>query len=247
MTSRDHQIAEKCGSTSQVRSASLRDVLSSVSSHDTLHNVTTAQYQAYKWIDERDELIICAHTKSKVIQRYITALFYFSMNGDQWFACRSDCAENQRWLGKSHECEWDGLSCDSTGKSSSTDAIVSINLKKKNLRGTIPVELFLLSDLMSISLGNNKFITGSIPSSISTLNELTLLDLSNNALSGSLPDSIYTMTSLKSINVASNRIRGTVSENISSLSRLSVLQLDNNELSGPIPESGLSALQDLSK
>ena len=253
-TVREHQIFEKCGSTSHDRSSSIMNVLSSLSLQETLMNLTTAEHQAYKWIDELDELIVCAHTRGKVVQRYIVALIYFAMNGDEWLNCRAassdiqgNCEENERWLDKSHECEWFGIRCDSTGKYSATDSIASINLKKNNLQGAIPTELFLLSDLMALTLANNKFISGSIPSSVSSLTKLTLLDFSNNALSGSLPESIYAMTSLRSINVASNRIAGIVSENISNLQHLSVLQLNNNELSGPVPATGLSALEDLSK
>ena len=201
INSREHQIAEKCGSTMRLRSASLRDVLSAVSSLDALLNISKAEHKAFVWIDEHDKLIVCAHTQNRVLQRYVAALFYFSMHGDEWLNCRSwtsdvlgDCSGSQRWLDKSHECEWFGVSCDGVETYTATDSIASINLKKNNLQGTILVELFRLQDRMALILANNKSISGSIPKSVSNLNKLTLLDLSNHALSGSFPESIYEMT-----------------------------------------------------
>jgi hypothetical protein len=253
-SSREHKIATKCGSTIRARSESLLSVLSSVSSLDALQNVTAAEHQAYNWINNDDELIVCPHTKGKVLQRYVAAQLYFSMNGNAWLECGSttseklgDCSGKQNWLSGSHECEWFGVSCGSMGRSSVTGSIVSIKLKKNNLQGTIPTELFLLSDLTSIELADNKHIGGSIPASISNLNKLAFLDLSNNALTGSLPEMIYDMTSLKSLNIASNRIGGRISEDVSHLIQLSVLHLDDNELTGPVPATGLAALENLSK
>jgi Leucine-rich repeat (LRR) protein len=232
-----------------VRSSLLLDVLASVSSFEALIDETTSEYRAYQWLDKFDEMILCAHAHSKVVQRYIMVLFYFAMNGNEWSNCRASnsidfgvCTGGQRWLEESHECEWFGLSCEGDGK---PEAIKTIVLKKNNLKGAIPVELFLINDLIALSLGNNKHIGGSIPGYISSLTKLALLDLSNNAVVGTLPDSIYSLTELKSLNVASNMLSGNVLDDISNLINLSVLQVNDNRFSGPIPASGLSQLENL--
>lgn len=72
------------------------------------------------------------------MQRYALAVFYYSTNGDEW-------RDNGGWLSEADECTWlthetNAPVCNPNG------AYIDITLKKNNLRGTIPLELALLSD-----------------------------------------------------------------------------------------------------
>jgi len=61
--------------------------------------------------------------------------------------------------------------------------INAINLSNNNLTGTIPSEIGNLLQLTSLTLDNNN-LTGSIPSSFGSLINLTQFDISNNTLTG---------------------------------------------------------------
>ncbi|CAJ2651503.1 unnamed protein product [Trifolium pratense] len=64
--------------------------------------------------------------------------------------------------------------------------IVSIDLRNKQLMGTISPAFSKLTSLMNLTPANNN-LTGSIPVTLTTLPQLQLLDVYNNSLSGRLP------------------------------------------------------------
>ncbi|KFK40345.1 hypothetical protein AALP_AA3G362000 [Arabis alpina] len=82
------------------------------------------------------------------------------------------------WVG-SDVCSYKGIYC-------SGSSIISIDLNKANLKGTIVKDLSVLTDLTILHLNTNRFF-GSIPDSFKTLVSLQELDLSNNKFSGSFP------------------------------------------------------------
>ena len=72
--------------------------------------------QAYNWIVDDDPMQLCPGDSS-LSQRYILALLYFTTQGDNWTKCRKDglapCAA-ENFLSGTTECEWGGVSCDSS-------------------------------------------------------------------------------------------------------------------------------------
>ncbi|KAI3966195.1 hypothetical protein MKW92_005113 [Papaver armeniacum] len=78
-------------------------------------------------------------------------------------------------------------------------------------------------------------LTGSIPSSIGKVRNLSWLDLTNNMLTGNLPVSMGNLSSLEYLNLVNNRLTGIIPSSFGNLKSLSELHLSRNGFSGPIP------------
>ncbi len=112
-----------------------------------------------------------------------------------------------------------------------------------NLVGQIPDSLSNLSQVESISFGNN-FLAGSIPSSLGQLQKLNQLILRYNSLTGSIPSELGNLMNLSVLNLSYNNLSGEIPEELGLINRLNYLFLFDNDLSGPIPStfSGLNQL-----
>lgn len=83
------------------------------------------------------------------------------------------------WTGNDPCPGWSFVVC-------SGEKIISFNLAKQNIGGTISPAFGNLTDLKTIYLNGNN-LTGSIPSILTTLSQLVVLDVSDNNLSGEIP------------------------------------------------------------
>jgi len=83
------------------------------------------------------------------------------------------------WKGNNPCRNWSFVVC-SEGK------IITLNLAKQKLKGTISPAFASLTYLRNLYLGDNN-LTGSIPWSLTSLAHLQVLDVSNNNLSGDVP------------------------------------------------------------
>ncbi|KAJ3411440.1 hypothetical protein HDV05_002175 [Chytridiales sp. JEL 0842] len=68
-----------------------------------------------------------------------------------------------------------------------------------------------------------------------TNNRVIELNLSSQRLDGSIPTSLSDLTSLEVLDLSGNRLTGTIPGNLAGLRELRVLNLSNNELVGTIP------------
>jgi hypothetical protein len=102
----------------------------------------------------------------------------------------------------------------------------------------------MLTGLRFLDAGDNK-LTGSIPSDIGMLNQLTSLGLGanlvqklptrSNNLVGSIPSSIGHLTGLTSLNMAYVNLNGTIPSTIGKLTGLTFLWISGNNFTGSIP------------
>jgi hypothetical protein len=88
-----------------------------------------------------------------------------------------------------------------------------------------------------VSLNLSSIGISSIPNDISVLQQLEILQLSNNDLNGAMPSILVQLISLQVLNLGSNSLIGSISPDIGGLINLRVLNLESNLLSGQIPES----------
>ncbi|KAI8911134.1 kinase-like domain-containing protein [Gorgonomyces haynaldii] len=143
-------------------------------------------------------------------------------------------------------CQIDGIVC-------RNQTVVEINWNSKQLTGTLPKGLLLLSGLEAIDLSFNNLagpvydlfglsrlknlvLKGNKFTGIDTFGmNLEILDLSSNAISGLMP--ALSMPQLKVLNLSVNGFYGPVPESIGSLVKLKHLRFDNTLVGGSLPEA----------
>ncbi|WP_420316915.1 leucine-rich repeat domain-containing protein [Ekhidna sp.] len=113
-----------------------------------------------------------------------------------------------------------------------------------NLQGDLPSELSNLTKLETLELWSNR-LTGQIPD-ISTLTNLTELNLNFNLLEGPIPQGIGNLVNLTKLDLAQNNLSGDIPSEIGNLTALELLNLSFNELTSVPSEIGnLVSLTDL--
>ncbi|MGF1534634.1 MAG: leucine-rich repeat domain-containing protein [Bernardetiaceae bacterium] len=89
--------------------------------------------------------------------------------------------------------------------------VIQVQLNGRRLRGTLPPEMVLLQELL-------------------------VIDLSNNQLQGNL-NPFWAFEKLLSLNLSKNAFADTLSQNLSRLRNLRILDLSHNQLEGELPEA----------
>ncbi|CAB9507786.1 Leucine Rich Repeat [Seminavis robusta] len=229
------------------------------SSFQILEDPDSPQAMAFEWLlEEIDSLK--SLLDGRIIQRFALATLFYSTNGENW-------AMNANWLNHSiHECDWytkpefalmDTISqlypgflrdffstplptsCDENGM------YQHLWLDQNNLGGSLPLEIYMLSNLKTLSLGYNH-MDGSISTLIGQLSFLEGIEM-NLALKGpgSIPTEIGSATELKYISLRSNNLQGSIPSELWQLSNLDTLSLGLNQLQGSIPASQIARLTKL--
>lgn len=211
--------------------------LSSVSNDNgaALQYDGTPQFRAGSWLFDNNNDPSIVSTESQLVQRYALATIFFSLGGEEW-------ERQDKWMTTDHERSWfsDGESV------FQGERLVNLNLSFNGLKGEIPGEIGLLSELTSINLSGN-MISG-FPESLSMLrNSLKLLKLNDNQLSGSLPSDVGSLPYLEVLDLSVNQLTGTIPTEIGRNTNMKEISLLLNDLFGPIPsEIGkLSLLREL--
>jgi hypothetical protein len=221
-----------CNMSSDERLQSIRDELASISDRVLLDNAQSSQFEALKWVTLLDTATLCPGN-GRLLQRYILALLYFQLTGDNWTTCSRIASTNcdaSRFLSSDNECNWGGIQCDIHGN------VIGLHLDHQNLFGSLPTELGDLHYLNEINMDSNK-LNGSIPPSLGKLEFLEYIDIDKNNLTGVLPIELFNATTLRVLDLDTNNFVGTIPTNIGLLTNLYYLQLDFNQMTGSIPSA----------
>ncbi|KAL7485594.1 hypothetical protein ACHAW6_011197 [Cyclotella cf. meneghiniana] len=126
-------------------------------------------------------------------------------------------------------------------------ATLNLSNQKRNgiggLTGSIPTDISSLVDLTELDLSQNYF-TGILPASIGNIRFLKLLNVTHNSLHGEIPRELGVLSALEIIDLSDNDIMGSLPVEISNLSNLSALRISYNSFTGSISEK-LNLLQNL--
>ncbi|VEU36171.1 unnamed protein product [Pseudo-nitzschia multistriata] len=202
-------------------------------SGDSIYNMSTPQYAAYDWLLTKDPANLDLGSSIELeSQRFIAALFYFAMNGNDWI-------DQYGFLDESHVCDWNngpssdpvGIACDSL------DKITGFVINENNLRGQLPRELQELTDITILQLRAND-IYGTLPSELGKLSLLEEIDLRQNELVGTIPESIFNLPEIKRILLLRNsQLGGTIPASIEKASNLEMISIQRCDVTGSLPST----------
>jgi Leucine-rich repeat (LRR) protein len=192
---------------------------------------SNAEERTLKWLIE-DDLNTAVDDGPSLRQRYALGTLWFRQTPTTFGT--ADHATT--WTTNIDECQWHGVDCDAMGRVTVLDLSYV-----PNVRGQIPNDLGLLTDLTRLLLSGNQ-LTGTIPSSLGVLTALTELQLLDNRLNGSIPSSLGALTGLMNLELSSNQLSGTIPPSFGGLTALARLNLSVNQLNGAIPWSSLVSL-----
>ncbi|KAF2291084.1 hypothetical protein GH714_019750 [Hevea brasiliensis] len=126
-------------------------------------------------------------------------------------------------------CSWQGITC------SPQNRVISLSLPNTFLNlSSLPSELSSLTCLQLLNLSSTN-ISGTIPTSFGQLTHLRLLDLSSNSISGYIPQELGLLSSLQFLYLNSNRLSGRIPPQLANLTSLQVFCLQDNLFNGSIP------------
>ncbi|KAM7515145.1 hypothetical protein LguiA_004728 [Lonicera macranthoides] len=107
--------------------------------------------------------------------------------------------------------------------------IIDISLSWNHFSGHLPLSMGLwIPNLESLYLGNNRWLNGSIPSSISNASKLTIIDMASNSFIGFIPNTLGNLSSLTSLVLDSNELVGFIPATLGTLENLEQLYLEHN-------------------
>ena len=165
-----------------------------------LDDTSSPEYKALCWIMTKDVFFHdCEICNGTLLQRYVMALFYYSMQESIGFDV----------LPSTHTCDWLGVTCNPTRL-----FVEELQLPGLGLAGKIISEIGLLTRLRRLDLSRNK-LSGTIDRSMfGYLPNLKIFDLSENKLSGKISLEMMMLPSLKEFNVSNNMLVGDLPQNI---------------------------------
>ncbi|KAG8653160.1 hypothetical protein MANES_06G174700v8 [Manihot esculenta] len=128
------------------------------------------------------------------------------------------------------------IKCDCSDNNGTTCHIIALKVYATDVVGVIPDELWTLTSLTNLNLGQN-FLTGNLSPSIGNLTRMQYLTIGINSLSGELPKELGLLTDLRSFGFGSNNFSGPLPSDLGNCTRLQQIYFDSSGVSGEIPSS----------
>ncbi|XP_022851209.1 probable LRR receptor-like serine/threonine-protein kinase At1g56140 isoform X3 [Olea europaea var. sylvestris] len=126
-----------------------------------------------------------------------------------------------------------GIKCGCSFNNGTVCRITALRVYALDVVGPIPNELWNLTYLTNINLGQN-YLTGPLPATIGILTRMQYLSIGINALSGELPRELGRLTDLRSLSLSTNNFSGPLPYELGNLTRLTQMWASDNELTGRI-------------
>jgi Leucine-rich repeat (LRR) protein len=260
---------------------------------DAVFERYSPQRKAFVWL--KNDPAWKEYSPARLRQRFVLATLYHALSGDKWW---DHYMVGSNWLSSEHECDW-AISDNSTvmivdregfyyytkpsnpcseGNMSSEGEggerlYTHLWLPSLGLKGKLPLEIYLLSNLEYLFLRDNRLggkisshigmltalkavnlaytdLTGEIPLELMNCTNLEALILTKkegeeNTFSGGIPSEIGNLKSLKHFHIHDCGLNSTtIPTEMGQLSRLETFWAKRNHFHGPIP-SELGLLRNL--
>jgi len=175
-------------------------------------------------------LILHASDLNELLEKYVLVLLYFKMgNSEQW-------APLYNYLDPdSHHCQWQnpseskGIFCDDDLE------VIGFQLSDRFISGTIPDELYLLTNLWNLDLGGCTNIRGTISTYIGRLSDLWDVRLDGTSMEGSIPSEIGMLTHMWRWASYDSHVNGSLPTELGNLIDLEVIDVKGSAMTGPLP------------
>jgi len=194
---------------------------------DAIDVPSSPQSNAYQWMRDTDMYDLLSLDTGRLQERYAMAVLSFSTFVTGW----SDPLYKESWLNTTVDiCEWYGVTCDVDGETTHLD------FTSVNMHGQLPIELRLLSKLVSFVAYDN-FLTEGIPTSWGSLGSLEVINLGMNSLTAGISSELCALNSLVELDVSMQRATfgGRLPDCLSQWSSMEKLALHDNSFTGPLP------------
>ena len=186
------------------------------------------------WLTTQDVFVPDEDEITRYTNRFMLAILYFSMSGEDWREPRNDEVE---WLTGVSECVWFGVSCDDSAR------IIALDFTRtlpQLFPVQIPDEIGLFSHLRLLSFVDNGMI-GPVPRTVGLLQDLEVLDLTGTLGIERVPmkelASLEKLTYLSFSKNPSNTQKLQIPSEGQAFQSLKYLALDNTNVQGPLPAS----------
>jgi hypothetical protein len=156
-------------------------------SRQALRRESSPQSKALAWLRNNNTLLE-TYSLSRRLERFSLATFFFSTGGDRRWR------SNSGWLSDDDECSW--YSGNKELSVCGSGGYTELMLGDNNLRGTLPLEVALLSSLEVLEMPRN-ILTGFLPTTLGEMSSLREMKLFDNYLSGTVPSQIGQLTGLE--------------------------------------------------
>jgi Leucine-rich repeat (LRR) protein len=216
------------------------------------------QSLALAWLHNDPITLSPGRSTRTVLERYVLAVLYYSTSGPSW---------TFDYLSDKDVCTWNigGSTINATDAvinfyrqieinfndrplggycTEDGESIGTLALAENKLRGPLPWELVLLSNLEALDFGYNG-LTGSIPTQIGELTNLEIIALLNNKLTGSIPMGMNGLTRLEVFLASENGFTGSLPIAFPPSTR--DMDLGTNGLTGPLPATWGAAMPALER
>lgn len=148
--------------------------------------------------------------------------------------------QQQAWLSPCEHRFWHGVDVAGAGAGDAKDGLViALVLRKRGLKGAIPLVLSRLVHLEMLDLSYNQ-LRGNIPNALfCKMHFLQVLSLEGNQLSGEIQTSLLiALPNLRELWLGNNQLTGEIPGRVLSMcDKLTHLCLNNNMFTGVIPDS----------
>jgi hypothetical protein len=133
--------------------------------------------------------------------------------------------------------DWKGVTCyrqQDRGDGNCTAYISGLSLTDASIVGTLPEQIGQISYLFDRTLTNYLGLSGPLPSGLSYLGSLAILDLHNCSFNGTIDDELFYISDIVEVDLSANQFTGQL-PNFGGAIYLQTLNISHNQLWGPSP------------